>query len=69
VSVSASLTEQIESLTSAMTATQLAKLLAMDRASVYRAAKSGALPSFLIGTCVRFDPKQIAACLRERGAL
>jgi excisionase family DNA binding protein len=68
VSASASLSEQIENLDRALTAPQLAKLLAVDRATVYRAAKSGALPSFRINSCVRFDPRAVARALRERGA-
>ena len=66
---SASLSKQIDNLDRALTAPQLARLLSVDRATVYRAAKSGVLPSFRIGCCVRFDPKAVAAWLRERKAV
>jgi len=68
VSASASLCEQIENFDRALTAPQLAKLLAVDRATVYRAAQAGTLPCFRIGSAVRFEPRAVARALRERGA-
>ena len=66
--VSASLSEQIEKYDHALTASQLAKLLAVDRATVYRMAQAGTLPCFRINSAVRFDPRAVARVLRERGA-
>jgi hypothetical protein len=32
----------------------------------FKLAKAGRIPSFRIGTCVRFDPRPVAQWLRER---
>ena len=50
----------------ALTAKQLAAVLAVSRIVIYRLAKAGRIPSFKVGTCVRFDPKAVAAWLRAR---
>jgi excisionase family DNA binding protein len=54
------LADQIERFGRAMTATQLAALLAVSRIAIYKYAKAGRLPSFRIGTSVRFCPKAVA---------
>ena len=64
-----SITETIEQFDHALTAPELARLLSVHRLTIYRAARSGALKSFSIGTCIRFEPRAVAAWLRERGAL
>jgi excisionase family DNA binding protein len=58
------LADRIERFERAMTARQLASLLAVSTIVVYKLAKSNRLPSFRIGTCVRFDPKAVAIWLR-----
>jgi excisionase family DNA binding protein len=63
-----SISEQIERFDHALTAPQLAKLLAVDKATVYRMAQDGTLPCFRINSAVRFDPRAVARALRERGA-
>ncbi len=60
------LADRIERFGRAMTATQLAALLAVSRIVVYKLAKANRIPSFRIGTCVRFDPKAIANWLRAQ---
>src|SRR5258708_40167760 len=59
-----SLADRLEKFGRALTATQLASLLAVSRIVIYKLAKSNRLPSFRIGTCVRFDPKAVAIWLR-----
>jgi excisionase family DNA binding protein len=60
------LPEQIERMEGALTAEQLAKLLNISEITVYKQAKAGRIPSFRIGTCVRFDPKAVAEWLRTQ---
>jgi excisionase family DNA binding protein len=60
------LADRIERLGRAMTAKQLATVLAVSRIVVYKLAKAGRIPSFRIGTCVRFDPKAVANWLRRQ---
>jgi excisionase family DNA binding protein len=59
------LAEQIEQTGHALTADELAQLLNVSRVTVFKLAKTGRIPSFRIGTCVRFDPCTIAAWLRR----
>jgi len=50
---------------SAMTAVQLAELLNVSKITIFKQAKAGRIPSFRIGTCVRFDPQAVATWLRK----
>ncbi len=59
-----SLPQRIERIQKAMTARQLAEFLAISPITVYKMAKAGRLPSFRVGTAVRFDPRAIAQWLR-----
>jgi hypothetical protein len=36
----------------------------VSRITIFKQAKAGRIPSFRIGTCVRFDPKIVANWLR-----
>ena len=58
------LADRIERFSRALTAKQLAAVLAVSKIVIYKLAKAGRLPSFRIGTCVRFDPKAVANWLR-----
>ena len=58
------LAEKIERVEGAMTAEQLAKMLNVSKITIFKLAKAGRIPSFRIGTCVRFDPKTVAKWLR-----
>jgi excisionase family DNA binding protein len=60
------LADRIERFGPAMTATQLAGLLAVSRIIIYKLAKQNRIPSFRVGSCVRFCPKAIAAWLRAQ---
>jgi excisionase family DNA binding protein len=59
-----SLPQRIEGIKRAITASELAELLAISPITVYKLAKAGRLPSFRVGTAVRFDPRAIAQWLR-----
>ena len=59
-----SLADRIERFAHALNARQLASLLAVSTIVVYKLAKSNRIPSFRIGTCVRFDPRAVAIWLR-----
>jgi excisionase family DNA binding protein len=60
------LVEQIERTGHALTADDLAKLLSVSRITIFKQAKTGRIPSFKVGTCVRFDPKSVAEWLRRQ---
>jgi excisionase family DNA binding protein len=55
----------------ALTAKQLAELLNISRKTIFKLAKAGRIPSFRIGTAVRFDARLIIDWLRrqQRGGL
>lgn len=59
------LAERIENFGRALTASELAELLAVSRITIFKQAKAGRIPSFRIGTCVRFDPRSVAQWLRR----
>ncbi len=63
--VASSLPDQIERIPHALTAKELATLLAVSPISIYKLAKTNRIPSFRICSCVRFDPKVVAAWLRK----
>ena len=63
---STTLIEQIERTGHALTADDLAKLLSMSRITIFKHAKTRRIPSFRIGSCVRFDPKAVADWLRKK---
>jgi len=60
-----SLPDRIERIGRALTADELARMLTVSRITIFKQAKAGQIPSFRIGTCVRFDPKTVARWLRE----
>jgi len=60
-----SLPDRIERIDRALTADELARMLTVSRITIFKQAKAGRIPSFRIGTCVRFDPKSVARWLRE----
>jgi excisionase family DNA binding protein len=65
VSEPKSLADQIESYRHALKAAELAEVLSVSRITVFKLAKSGRIPSFRVGTCVRFDPSAVAKWLRS----
>ena len=63
---SVALADQIERFGRALTAAQLSELLSVSAIAIYKHAKAGRLPSFRIGTSVRFCPKAVANWLRRQ---
>jgi excisionase family DNA binding protein len=59
-----SLPDRIERVGRALTANELASMLTVSRITIFKQAKAGLIPSFRIGTCVRFDPTSVARWLR-----
>jgi excisionase family DNA binding protein len=43
----------------AFTAKELAGLLNVSPVTIFKQAKKGLIPSFRVGTCVRFEPKKL----------
>jgi excisionase family DNA binding protein len=62
-----SLASRIKGIPHAMTAEQLADLLKVSRLTILRRAKRGTIPSFRVGSCVRFDPANISRWLVDMG--
>jgi excisionase family DNA binding protein len=60
-----SLPDRIEQIGRALTADELASMLTVSRITIFKQAKAGRIPSFRIGTCVRFDPTSVAQWLRK----
>jgi excisionase family DNA binding protein len=60
------LADRIEQIGRALTAKELAALLNVSKITVFKLAKARRIPSFHIGTCVRFDSKKIANWLRTQ---
>jgi len=50
----------------ALTAKQLAGMLNISEKTIFKMAKAGRIPSFRVGTCVRFDGKLIIDWLRQQ---
>lgn len=61
-----SLADQLEKIGRALTAKELAELLSVSKVTIFKHAAAGRIPSFRIGTCVRFDPRAIANWLRAQ---
>jgi len=59
-----SLPQRIERIKRAITANEVAEFLAVSPITIYKMAQAGRLPSFRIGTAVRFDPRALAEWLR-----
>jgi excisionase family DNA binding protein len=50
----------------ALTAKQLAAMLAISPKTVFKLAKAGRIPSFRVGSAVRFDARHIIDWLRNQ---
>ena len=62
-----SLASRVRGMHGALDADELAKLLGVAKVTILRRAKRGKIPSFRIGTMVRFDPQAISRWLLEQG--
>ena len=61
-----SLADEIEHFGRALTASELADILNVSKITIFKHAKAGRIPSFRIGSCVRFDPRAVANWLRAQ---
>jgi excisionase family DNA binding protein len=59
------LADQFDAISHALTAEDLAEKLQVTPTMIRKLAREGRLPSFRVGTAVRFDPKLVAAWLRR----
>ena len=50
----------------AFTAKEIAGLLNVSPVTIFKQAKKGLIPSFRVGTCVRFEPKKLAEWLAKQ---
>ena len=60
-----SLADRIERIGRALTANELAEIFSVSKITIFKQAKGGRIPSFRVGTCVRFDPRSVAQWLRR----
>jgi excisionase family DNA binding protein len=60
-----SLPDEIEKIGRAITAKELSRFLCVSRVTIFKHAAAGRIPSFRVGTCVRFDPRAVARWLRK----
>ena len=58
--------QTLESKDCALKASELAKLFRVTRQHVYKLAAAGVIPSFRVGTAIRFDPRQVADWLERK---
>lgn len=65
VQIAQTLADQMEGIDHALTAGELAERLQVTPTMIRKLAREGRLPSFRVGTAVRFDPKLVAAWLRR----
>jgi excisionase family DNA binding protein len=61
-----SIPDHLETIDRAMTTAELAQVLGVSRRSIFDLAKAGRIPSFRVGSSVRFDPHRVATWLRAR---
>jgi excisionase family DNA binding protein len=63
------LVENLEQRQRALKVSEVADLLQVSPMTIYRAAKEGNLPSFKVGSSLRFDPKAVIAWLKKQMCL
>lgn len=62
----AKIVRTLETREHALRAGEVARLLGVTRQHIYKMAADGTMPSFRVGTAVRFDPKHLAEWLRRK---
>jgi excisionase family DNA binding protein len=60
------LPDYLETIDCGMTTAELSKVIGIPARTLYRQAKAGRIPSFRVGSSVRFDPHVVAKWLRAR---
>ena len=63
------LVENLEKRGRALKVSEVADLFRVSPMTIYRAAKDGSLPSFKVGSSLRFDPKAVVAWLKKQMCL
>jgi excisionase family DNA binding protein len=63
------LVESLEKRGHALKVSEVADLFQVSPMTIYRAAKDGSLPSFKIGSSLRFDPKAVISWLKKQMCL
>ena len=63
------LVENLEQCQRALRVSEVADLFQVSPMTIYRAAKEGNLPSFKVGSSLRFDPKAVIAWLKKQMCL
>lgn len=61
-----SIKERIASYGRALNAEELADILGVSKVTVFKQAKKGLIPSFRVGTCVRFCPKKTSEWIAKQ---
>jgi len=62
----ASIPDELEEIGHALTAKELSGILSLSPKTIFKLAKACRIPSFRVGTCVRFDPFTVARWLRKQ---
>jgi excisionase family DNA binding protein len=63
-----SLGDFLDKRATALTVSEVAEILSISERQVYKLASESVIPSFRIGSSIRFDPSQVAAWLRQKAA-
>ena len=63
-----SLGDFLDKRATALTVSEVAEILSVSERQVYKLASESVIPSFRIGSSIRFDPSQVAAWLRQKAA-
>jgi excisionase family DNA binding protein len=66
MNIRSSLAVDLEKMTQALRASELAKILSTSKMTIYRLVKQGAIPYFRVGGLIRFDPQAVADWLRRK---
>ena len=61
-----SLGDFLDNRATALTVSEVAEILNISERQVYKLASESVIPSFHIGSSIRFDPSQLAAWLRQK---
>jgi excisionase family DNA binding protein len=66
-SASIDLVHKLRERNTALKARDLAQLFGVTQQHIYKLAAKGVIPSFRVGTAVRFDPSVVADWLKRKG--
>ena len=61
-----SLGDFLDKRATALTVSEVAEILNISERQVYKLASLNIIPSFRVGSSIRFDPSQVAAWLRQK---